>query len=484
MTQTLTAVEPTTSSRLGRRLWAILAVVLIADAIDLMDSTIMNIAAPTIQREIGGGEGLIKWLGASYALALGILLVVGGRLGDRFGRRRLFLIGIAGFGVASVLCAVAIDPAFLIAARLLQGAFGALLIPQGIGILIATFSREQFPTAASMFGPVLGGASIVGPILAGFLVGANIGGLTWRPMFLINIVLCAAGLIAGWKLLPPDRDLQKVSIDGLGSALLAVGMLGVLFGLIQGSTNGWTAVPVICLGLGVAGFIGFALRQRLATNPLIVPALFHNRGFTSGLLIGLGYFAVVNGFAYVVSLYFQMHLGLSPVGAALAMMPMMVGIIIASFVARPLIPKLGRNLVVAGLATTLAGIVALIAISIAAETPPTSGCSRRRSSCSDWAWARRSAASTTSRSAISRRTSPVAHRVHCRRCSSWPRPSARRWSPRSTSRPRQPPTPTDPSSPHSSWSVPSPPSASSPLPCCRSVPRRTPTERADISDRK
>ncbi|MDK9593002.1 MFS transporter [Propionibacterium freudenreichii] len=366
MTQTLTAVEPTTSSRLGRRLWAILAVVLIADAIDLMDSTIMNIAAPTIQREIGGEEGLIKWLGASYALALGILLVVGGRLGDRFGRRRLFLIGIAGFGVASVLCAVAIDPAFLIAARLLQGAFGALLIPQGIGILIATFSREQFPTAASMFGPVLGGASIVGPILAGFLVGANIGGLTWRPLFLINIVLCAAGLIAGWKLLPPDRDLQKVSIDGLGSALLAVGMLGVLFGLIQGSTNGWTAVPVICLGLGVAGFIGFALRQRLATNPLIVPALFHNRGFTSGLLIGLGYFAVVNGFAYVVSLYFQMHLGLSPVGAALAMMPMMVGIIIASFVARPLIPKLGRNLVVAGLATTLAGIVALIAISIAA----------------------------------------------------------------------------------------------------------------------
>ena len=121
------------ASHLTPRLWAILAVILTADALDLMDSTITNIAAPTIVHELGGGESLVKWLGTAYALALGVLLVVGGRLGDRFGQRRLFLVGIAGFGVASLLCAVAVDPAMLIGFRVLQGAFGALLIPRGSG---------------------------------------------------------------------------------------------------------------------------------------------------------------------------------------------------------------------------------------------------------------------------------------------------------------------------------------------------------------
>ena len=135
----------------------ILAIVLIADVLDLMDSTITNIAAPTIVRDIGGGESLIKWLGASYALAMGVLLVVGGRLGDRYGKRRMFLVGIAGFTLASVGCGLSADPAMLIAGRLVQGSFGALLIPQGVGILIGALSREQLPRAVGAFGPVMGG---------------------------------------------------------------------------------------------------------------------------------------------------------------------------------------------------------------------------------------------------------------------------------------------------------------------------------------
>jgi MFS family permease len=134
------AADPT---RLTTRLRLILAIVLLADVLDLMDSTITNIAAPTIVREIGGGESLIKWLGTGYALAMGVLLVAGGRLGDRYGKRRMFLIGIAGFTVASLWCGLSVDPAMLIAGRLVQSGFGALLIPQGIGILIGTFSREQ-----------------------------------------------------------------------------------------------------------------------------------------------------------------------------------------------------------------------------------------------------------------------------------------------------------------------------------------------------
>lgn len=359
------------ASRLTPRLWAILAVVLTADALDLMDSTITNIAAPTVVRELGGGESLVKWLGTAYALALGVLLVVGGRLGDRFGQRRLFLVGMAGFGVASLLCAVAVDPAMLIGFRVLQGAFGALLIPQGIGILISTFSRAQFPTAASMFGPVLGAASIVGPILAGFLIGADLWGLTWRPMFLINIVLCGAGLVASWFILPKDSHRRPVSIDGLGSGLLAAGMFGLIYGLIDGSTSGWTTAPWLALGAAVVFLSLFAWRQRTARNPLILRSLLRNRGFTSGLLVGLGYFAAVNGFAYVVALYFQFSLGFKPAGAALAMSPVMIGIIISSFVARPLIPKLGRRLVAAALAVTLIAVVGMLATGLALGTAVT-----------------------------------------------------------------------------------------------------------------
>lgn len=347
------------------RLRLILAVVLVADVLDLMDSTITNIAAPTIVREIGGGAGLVKWLGASYALTLGVLLVVGGRLGDRYGKRRLFLIGIAGFGLASLACGLAADPAMLIAARLVQGAFGAVLIPQGIGLLIKTFSREQFPTAAVAFGPVLGGSAILGPILAGVIISANIGGLTWRPMFLINIVLAAVGFSAAWRLLPADDDRRPVVIDVSGAVLLGAGMLGLIFGLIEGSTDGWTTIPVASLIVGGAAMLGFGARQHRAANPLILPSLLSNRGFTSGLLVGLGYFAAINGFAYVISLYFQLSLHLSAVQASLGLSPMMIGIIGSSFAARPLIPRLGRRLVVGGLMISALAVVALLTTAIA-----------------------------------------------------------------------------------------------------------------------
>jgi EmrB/QacA subfamily drug resistance transporter len=366
MTSALT--ETRDPSALTPRLRALLAIVLIADIVDLMDSTITNIAAPTIVRELGGGESLVKWLGASYALAMGVLLVMGGRLGDRYGKRRVFLFGMAGFGLASLLCGLSVDPAMLIAARLAQGALGALLIPQGMGLLIANFSRAQFPRAASAFGPVMGGAAVLGPILAGFLIGADIGGLTWRPVFLINIVLCVAGFAAALRLLPKDEDLRPVPIDGLGAGLLAVSMLGLIYGLIDGSTTGWTAGPAGCLVVGAVFLAAFGIRQLKARDPLVHPALLRNRGFTSGLLLGLGYFAAVNGFAYVISLFFQLGLGLSPELAAVSLAPMMAGIIISSLVCRPLIPRLGRGLVVAGLLVTLLAAAGLFVTAVVAGT--------------------------------------------------------------------------------------------------------------------
>ena len=365
-----TAQPPRTAdpSRLTTQLRLILAIVLLADVLDLMDSTITNIAAPTIVRDIGGGESLIKWLGASYALAMGVLLVVGGRLGDRYGKRRMFLVGIAGFTVASLVCGLSVDPAMLVAGRLVQGGFGALLIPQGIGIMLGAFAREQLPRVFSAFGPVMGASAVLGPIVAGFIISADIAGLTWRPIFLINIVLGTIGFIAALRLLPHDGPASAVPIDGLGSGLLGASMLGLIYGLIEGSTEGWTALPVLCLAAGAAAFAGFGVRQRMAADPLILPSLLTNRGFTAGLLLGLAFFAAVNGLAYVISLLFQTALGLTASAAAIALSPVMAGIIVSSLVGRPLVAKLGRMLVIIGLGVTLAGAAGLWATVLAQGT--------------------------------------------------------------------------------------------------------------------
>jgi EmrB/QacA subfamily drug resistance transporter len=350
------ADSPASPARMTTRLRLILILVILADVLDLMDSTITNIAAPTIARDIGGGESLIKWLGASYALAMGVLLVVGARLGDRYGKRRMFLVGIAGFTLASLAAGTSVDPVMLITARLFQGGFGALLIPQGIGLLIASFNREQMRGAFSVFGPVMGASAILGPILAGFIISANIGGLSWRPIFLINIVLGTAGFVAALRVLPKDEQpTERVLIDGLGASLLGASMFGLIYGLIEGSTDGWTAIPIGFLAAGAALLAAFWVRQRMAADPLILPSLLANRGFTAGMLLGLAFFAAVNGLAYVISLFFQTGLGMTARAASIALSPFMIGIIIASFVCRPLLGKLGRTMVVIGLGLTLAG---------------------------------------------------------------------------------------------------------------------------------
>ena len=193
--------------------------------------------------------------------------MIGGRLGDRYGKRRMFLIGIAGFTLASLACGLSAGPAMLVASRLVQGGFGALLIPQGIGILIGALSREQMRGAVSAFGPVMGASAVLGPIAAGFLISADIAGLTWRPIFLINIVLGSAGFVAALRLLPHDGPASAVPIDGLGSGLLGASMLGLIYGLIEGSTAGWTIGPVSCLVAGGVLLAGFGVRQRLAADP-------------------------------------------------------------------------------------------------------------------------------------------------------------------------------------------------------------------------
>jgi EmrB/QacA subfamily drug resistance transporter len=351
--------EPSTvvTHRSSRRMWAILALVLLADAVDVIDATVTNIAAPTIARDLHGGEGLIKWLGAAYMLAMGVLLVVGGRLGDKFGQRRLFLIGMGGFTLASAVAGFSPDPTLLIAARVAQGAFGALLIPQGMAIMTKAFDRDMLAKAFGLFGPVLGLSSVGGPVLAGFLISADVFGLSWRPIFLINIILGVIGLAMAVKILPRDDDGDRSAVvDAWGSGLLGVGMLGLLYGLIEGSTNGWGVIPIVSIVVGVSFFAAFGYRQRTATHPLIKPSLLQNRGFTSGLLVCLVAVAAGTGLLFVLSLFLQEGLHLSPRATSIGLVPLTLGLVAAGFAAMGgLVAKLGRRLVFIGLTVDLVG---------------------------------------------------------------------------------------------------------------------------------
>ncbi len=235
------APPPLTAAVAGKAMWLTLLIVLIADGLDLIDATITNIAAPSIVADIGGGPALVKWLGAAYALALGSMLVLGGRLGDRYGQRRVFLVGMAGFTLASAAAGLALDPAVLIAARVVQGGFGALLIPQGMAIMTKTFSRGALAKAFAAFGPMLGIFAVGGPILGGFLIDANLLGLGWRPVFLVNVVLGVLGLLLAVRVLPTVSADRSARIDVIGSVLLAGAMFGLLFGLVEG----WRAQSVV-----------------------------------------------------------------------------------------------------------------------------------------------------------------------------------------------------------------------------------------------
>ncbi|MGI5498969.1 MFS transporter [Lentzea sp. CA-135723] len=346
----------TSTSRASTRTMALtLVVVLLADAMDLIDATIANVAAPSLAADLGAGPGLITWLGASYALALGSLLVLGGRLGDRFGQRRTFLVGLTGFVLASAAAGLAAGPGMLIGARVAQGAFGALLIPQGMAIITSTFPKDALRKAFGLFGPMLGVFAVGGPLLGGVLIDADLFGLGWRPVFLINLVVGGVALVLAFRFLPEVEPDRTTRVDLVASGLLAVSLFSFLFGLITGSEHGWGAVEYGATAAGVVLFAVFCRRQARAEQPLLARSLLGNRGFTSGLVMGLLVFAVFSGLMYVISLFFQLGLGYSPTTTSLNLIPLTAGIMGGSGISTALVARLGRKLVLSGLLTTLAG---------------------------------------------------------------------------------------------------------------------------------
>jgi EmrB/QacA subfamily drug resistance transporter len=337
--------------------WVVAAVVLAANAVDLLDATVVNVAAPSVHRDLGGGANTIQWLSAGYTLAFAVLLIAGARLGDILGRRRLFLVGCAGFTLFSAACAVAPSIDVLIAFRVLQGACGALMIPQGFGLLKQVFDDDaEFDKATGLFGPATGVALLAAPIIAGALVDANLWGTGWRLVFLINVPIGALMLPFAYRSLPRGASHPDAKLDLGGVVLVGLALSAIIYPLIQGRPDGWPAWSFAMLASGVVLLLAFLRHERRRrTDALIVPSLLTNRTYLSGVAVSLALFGAFGGLLLCVSLYGQLGEGWSPIHAGLTLTPMVVGMILGMTGSLALVNRLGRHLLHVGLVLIAVG---------------------------------------------------------------------------------------------------------------------------------
>jgi EmrB/QacA subfamily drug resistance transporter len=348
------------ATRLFAARWIVLAVVLAADVMDLIDATIVNVAGPTIRHDLGGGASTLQWLGAAYTLTFAVLLVTGARLGDIFGRRRLFLIGSAGFTAMSAACALAPSPEILIGLRALQGGFGALVIPQGFGLIKEVFPEDEMSKVFATFGPVMGLSAIVAPILAGVLIDADLLGTGWRMVFLINLPVGIAALAAAVKVLPRGAATPGTRLDLIGMVLLGLAAVGIIYPLIEGHDQGWPLWIFALLAAGGLLLVAFLLyERRRRESPLIDPGLLRNRAYTDGIMVALAFFATFSGLILILSLFCQLGERFSPIHTGLTVVPLTVGMVVSMVVSFALVARFGRHLLHAGILMAGAGAVTL-----------------------------------------------------------------------------------------------------------------------------
>ncbi len=363
-------ITTSTSIQPYRLRWVVAAVVLAAAVMDLLDATIINVAAPSVHRDLGGSVNTIQWLSAGYTLAFAVLLIAGARLGDILGRRRLFLVGSAGFTLFSATCAVAPTIGVLIAFRALQGAFGALMIPQGFGLMKQVFTDDaELDKALGLFGPATGVAMLAAPIVAGALVGAGLWGTGWRLVFLINIPIGALALPLAIRSLPRGATHPEVKLDIGGVWLVGLALVAIIYPLIQGRTDGWPAWSFAMLAAGVILLLVFLRYERRHENsPLIEPTLLTNRTYLSGVAVALALFGAFGGLLLCISLYGQLGEGWSPIHAGLMLTPMVVGMTLGMVGSLAAVRRLGRHLLHIGILLIAAGTIALALILTDART--------------------------------------------------------------------------------------------------------------------
>lgn len=343
--------------------WLALAVVLAGAFLILLASTIVNVAVPTIQTDLGASYAAIEWIISGYALAYGLLLIPAGRLGDRLGYKLMFLVGLAGFMLASVLSAISTSPAALVGWQVAAGAMAGVMNPQILAVIQVAFPPQERGRAFGMYGAVAGIAVAAGPLLGGLLIQWDVAGLSWRPIFLLNVLVGALAFAAALRLLPESRG-RGGSLDVVGVALVSAAFLLLTFPLVEGRSAGWPLWAFVCLVASVptlAGFVLWELRQiRKGRDPLVDVRLFKNRAFAAGTGISLTYFAGFIGLVFVLSLYLQIGLGRSALITGLILLPFAAGSFVGAAFSDRVADRLGKWVLLLGSGAVIVGIAGVV----------------------------------------------------------------------------------------------------------------------------
>ncbi|WP_229207430.1 MULTISPECIES: MFS transporter [unclassified Duganella] len=363
-----TEVMRTTSS--AARRWSAFAVLLVGAFLPPLDFFIVNVALPSIQGSLHASAAELQLLISGYAAAYAVFLITGGRLGDLFGRRKIFLVGISCFGLTSVLCGLATSPALLIAGRMLQGLSAAAMAPQGLASIHALFPEQERARALGLYGAAVGLAAVAAQALGGALISEDLLHLEWRIIFLINLPIVAAVLIFGFPLLPDVRGDDPAPVDKVGMLLCALTLALLIVPLVEGREFGWPWwACAMLIAFPLAGFCFWKYEKaygRRGGVPIISVDLAKIPGLMSGLT-GVLFFYVVSAFFLVFSVYLQSAIGLSPVETGLVFLPFGVGAFIGPLTTPLVLRACGRFVPAIGMMLEVAGCVTLAVL--VAATP-------------------------------------------------------------------------------------------------------------------
>ncbi len=346
--------------------WRLFAIIATASFMALLDTSIVNVALPTLSRNLGANPTHEQWIVAGYSLSFALSLIAAGRASDVFGRKRMFLLGATGFGFVSLLCGMSLTPVMLVVLRLIQGVFGAVLIPTVSGFIQQLFSGPPRGQAFGYLGMVIGVSTAVGPVLGGFLVSALPPQLGWRSIFLINVPIAAVIVPLAWRKLPRDRPQGQVKLrlDVPGILLVSLVTISVMLPFVLATSMAHVSqAPWWLMAVAVAGVVGFVLwehREDSLGHSVVAPRdLVRTASFVFGAGIGALYFLGFAGFFLTLALYLQAGLGMPAWQAGLIQTPFAIGSAIAAARAGRLVHSWGRRLVTFGLVGALAGFVAI-----------------------------------------------------------------------------------------------------------------------------
>jgi len=346
--------------------WKSLAVILAAAFLVGLDFFVVNVSIPSIRANLHATFAEIQLVIASYGLTYSVLLISGGRLGDIYGRKRMFMWGVAAFTTASMLCGLAPSPVFLIAARVLQGVSASMLFPQVLAIMQVTFPQSERAKAFGLFGTVIGTSSFSGNVLGGLLVSANIFGLSWRPIFLINVPVGLLTVIAAAKFVKESRSPKARRLDLGGVAIMTLALTLLLYPLIQGREAGWPPWAFVCLAAFLPVMYLFVQYEKRVTagggSPLVELDLFEDRAFVIGLFSGMCFFSGAAAFFLISTVFLQNGLGFSPRAAGLTFAWFAIAFLGSSLASVRIQPKLGSRIINLGAALMITGLTSLLVL--------------------------------------------------------------------------------------------------------------------------